>query len=405
MNNNVIVLGGDGFCGWPAALHLSNQGYDVTIVDNLVRRKTDIELESNSLTPIKSMSDRVDKWKELTGKEIEFYYFDISEHYHRLLNLLKEKQPRAVVHFAEQRAAPYSQKSSFHKRYTVDNNLNATNNLLASIVEADLEDTTHVVHLGTTGTAGYSSFPMPIPEGFIDVKVPTDEGEITMEMPWPLHSPSIYHLTKSQDFLTFQFYNQNDKISITDLRQGIVWGCQTQETKLHEDLINRWDYDFDYGTVLNRFLIQSQVEHPLTVYGTGGQTRAFIHLQDSVKCVQLAIENPPSRYDKVKVINQVTECLNVRDLAEKVKELTGAQIRYYKNQREEAVENQLRMSNQNLLDMGLDPIKLDDRLLEEVINIAGKYKDRCDLSKIITDSRWSKGKEVDKVGSDEPIKE
>lgn len=396
---NIIIFGGDGFCGWPAALHLSNIGYNVTIVDNLSRRMIDVELGVNSLTPIIPIMDRVDKWKELTGKEIEFYLIDVSDHYHRILSLLKEKRPIAVVHYAEQRAAPYSMRSSYHKRYTINNNINATNNILCAIVESGLE--IHMVHLGTTGTAGYVTTPMDIPEGYFDVKVMTDEGEIEMEMPWPLKSPSHYHLTKSMDFLMFEYFNNNDNLRCTDLRQGIIWGCETAETRKHPDLINRWDYDHWYGTCLNRFLIQSQIGHPLTIYGTGGQTRAFINIEDSVKCIQLAIENPPST-DKVRVLNQMTECHNILQLAQTISYFTGSKIKYYQNPRKEAKENKLRMTNKGLIELGLKPITLHEGLLREISETAGKYKDRCNKDKIMSACTWSNDIKVDLKEYDTP---
>ncbi len=252
----VIVLGGDGFCGWPSALHLSAQGHDVAIVDNLSRRKIDVELEVESLTPISSLGVRLKAWEEISGKAIPYYHFDIAEHYHRLLTLFEEMRPDAVVHFAEQRAAPYSMKSSFHKRYTVSNNLNATNNVLAAVVESGVD--IHLVHLGTMGVYGYGTAGMKIPEGYLKVKLDIPNGEmVSQEILYPANPGSIYHMTKTQDQLMFAFYAKNDKVRVTDLHQGIVWGTQTEETKLDERLINRFDYDGDYGTVLNRFLMQA----------------------------------------------------------------------------------------------------------------------------------------------------
>jgi UDP-sulfoquinovose synthase len=385
----IIVLGGDGFCGWPTTLHLSNLGHEVTIVDNLARRKADVELEVESLTPIQPMSTRLRAWGELTGRDVHFEYFDVADHYHRLLTLIEEWQPDAVVHFAEQRAAPYSMKSSWHKRYTVNNNLNATNNLLAAIVEADAD--VHVVHLGTMGVYGYGTAGIKIPEGYLKVQIQTDEGGVVeSEILYPPNPGSIYHMTKTQDQLLFAYYNKNDRIRITDLHQGIVWGTQTAETVLDERLINRFDYDGDYGTVLNRFLMQAAVGHPLTVHGTGGQTRAFIHLQDAVRCIQLAIENPPSPGSRVRVFNQMTEAHRILDLAKMVARLTGAEVDYVDNPRNEAPENDLAVENRQLLDLGLQPITLEDGLLREVTEIAQRYRDRCDLDKIPARSRWTK---------------
>jgi len=385
----VIVFGGDGFCGWPTSLHLSRAGYEVVVVDNFSRRSIEAELGAESLTPIRSMTERLEAWYELTGHRIAFRQLDVATDFDGLREVLAVHKPLACVHFAEQRAAPYSMKSARHRIYTVNNNLNATNSIMAAIV--DVDPSIHCVHLGTMGVYGYGAMGAVIPEGYFNVKLPQEGGgSVDREVLYPADPGSIYHMTKTQDALLFQFYAKNDHLRITDLHQGIVWGTQTPETELDERLINRFDYDGDYGTVLNRFLMQAAVGFPLTVNGTGGQTRAFIHIRDTVNCIRKAIESPPCAGDKVRILNQMTETHRIRDLAKLVQSMTGSEIVNVVNPRTELDENDLQVANARFRALGIAATTLEVGLLEEVRNVAQRYRDRCDFSKIPCVSYWSR---------------
>lgn len=382
----VLVMGGDGFVGWPVSLRLSNAGNDVTIVDNFFRRQADFELGVESLTPIKLLADRVSCWKKLTGKKLNYKRLDVSRNYYGLVDLMRKLKPEVIIHLAEQRAAPYSMKSEIHKRYTVNNNINATHNILCAIVETDMD--VHLVHIGTAGVYGYNDSSVTIPEGYLDYHVKNGSDYIKMRDLFPMRPGSIYHMTKTMDSMMFRFYAQNNGIRITDLHQGVIWGINTPETETSEDLFNRFDYCGDYGTVLNRFLMQSAINHPITVYGLGEQTRAFIHIVNTCDCIEIAVANPPSNFDEVLIFNQTTEQLRLIDLANMVKELTGVEIQHCSNPRVEPEKNSLVMDNAKFLSLGLNPIKVDEKQLSGILRLADKYKDRIKREKIYCTSVW-----------------
>jgi UDP-sulfoquinovose synthase len=312
----------------------------------------------------------------------------VATEYERFRGWLADNRPDAIIHFAEQRAAPYSMKTDRHKVYTVNNNVSATHNVLAAMVETGID--AHLVHLGTMGVYGYSSIGAPIPEGYLDVEIDTPAGKKGQQILYPTRPGSVYHMTKSLDQILFQFYAQNDGLRITDLHQGIVWGTHTDQTRRHVQLINRFDYDGDYGTVLNRFLIQAAIDFPLTVHGTGGQTRAFIHIRDSVRCIELALGDAPRAGERVRIFNQMTETHRVRDLAHLIAGKTGAEVAFLPNPRKEADENELIVKNDQFLALGLEPTTLAEGLLDEIVEVARKYAHRIDRKRVPAVSAWTR---------------
>lgn len=377
----IFVLGGDGFCGWPTSLKLAKEGHEVYIIDNMSRRRIDEELNSNSLTEISPIGTRLDVAREL-GWDIRYWNIDITN-YGYLAKAVNELKPEVIVHFAEQRAAPYSMLGQHERRYTVDNNVIGTHNVLNAIV--DHSPNTHLVHLGTMGVYGYSKEFGAIPEGYLDINIPAT-GEDTSIL-YPTNPGSVYHMTKSLDQLLFQFYNKNWGLKITDLHQGIVWGTQTEETMMSEKLVNRFDYDGVYGTVLNRFISQAATGNDLTVYGTGGQKRAFIHIQDTANCVNLAIQEEPDG-KKVRIFNQVSEVRQVKELAELISNKYGSKIIYHDNPRKEMPENDLEVDNTGLKSLGFEPITLSMNLIDDVRYIAAKMQENLKKENIMTSPRW-----------------
>lgn len=379
----IFVLGGDGFCGWPTALKLAKNGHKVFILDNLSRRQIDVETKSNSLTNISSITTRVATANEILESDIEFVNVDITD-YEKFVGHVEKHRPDTIVHFAEQRAAPYSMISNKERRYTVDNNVVATHNVLNAIVDVDQD--IHLVHLGTMGVYGYSKEFGDIPEGYLDITINQTNEQV--DILYPTNPGSVYHMTKSLDQILFQFYNKNWKLKITDLHQGIVWGTQTEETRLDPQLVNRFDYDGLYGTVLNRFISQAAVDHPLTVYGVGGQKRAFIHIEDTANCVMLACQTPPEDTSRVRIFNQVSEVQEVNELADMIATRYGAAIQYLDNPRKEAPVNDLSVVNEGLKSLGFEPITLNEGLIDDVKFIAEQCKDYMLFENVTNSPKW-----------------
>ncbi len=379
----VLVIGGDGYCGWATALYLSERGYEVAILDSLVRRHWDAELCIQTLTPIAPIQQRIGRWEELTGKSLPLYIGDINN-YSFLSNTLQEFKPDSIVHFGEQRSAPFSMIDREHAVLTQTNNVMGTLNLLYAIHEI-LPDC-HLVKLGTMGEYGTPN---------IDI----EEGYITIEhngrkdtLPYPKQPGSFYHLSKVHDTHNIHFACKIWGIRATDLNQGVVYGVLTEETGRDDLLINRLDYDGIYGTALNRFCIQAAIGHPLTVYGNGSQTRTFLDIRDTVRCVELAIATPAKK-GEFRVFNQFTEQFSVKDLALKVQQAAGTlglkvEINNIENPRVEAEDHYFNAKNTNLLNLGLEPHFLSDSLLDSLLNFAVKYQNRVDRSQILPKVSW-----------------
>lgn len=379
----VLVIGGDGYCGWATALYLSNRGYEVGILDSLVRRHWDNELGVETLTPIALIQQRLQRWQDLTGKSIDLFIGDITN-YEFLHKTLQQFQPNALVHFGEQRSAPFSMIDREHAVLTQVNNVVGTLNLLYAMRE-DFPDC-HLVKLGTMGEYGTPN---------IDI----EEGYITIEhngrkdtLPYPKQPGSMYHLSKVHDSHNIHFACRIWGLRATDLNQGVVYGVLTEETAMDELLINRLDYDGVFGTALNRFCIQAAIAHPLTVYGKGGQTRGFLDIRDTVRCVELAIANP-AQAGEFRVFNQFTEQFSVGDLALMVKKAGNAiglnvEINHLDNPRVEKEEHYFNAKNTKLLDLGLQAHLLSDSLLDSLLNFAIKYQERVDHKQILPKVSW-----------------
>jgi len=381
----IAVLGGDGYCGWATALYLSARGNDVAIVDNFIRRLWDHELGAQTLTPIRPLNERLNVWNQLTGKMIDSFVGDICD-YGFLADFIRTWEPEAIIHFAEQRSAPYSMIDRQHAVFTQLNNVEGTLNLLYAI--HDLAPDCHLVKLGTMGEYGTPN--IDIEEGYIKIE---HNGRSDL-LPFPKQPGSFYHLSKVHDSHNIAFACKIWGIRATDLNQGVVYGTITDEVAMDEALINRFDYDEVFGTVLNRFCAQAALGYPLTVYGKGGQTRGFLDIQDTVRCLEIACQNP-AKQGEFRVFNQFTEQFSILQLAQMVqhagKELgLKVEIDHLPDPRVELEEHYYNAKHSRLVDLGLEPHKLSDTLLDSMIHIAMKYRDRIDTSLFIPKVNWRK---------------
>ncbi|MDB5084619.1 MAG: nucleoside-diphosphate-sugar epimerase [Bacilli bacterium] len=380
---NILVAGGDGFCGWPTALYLSNQGHEVSIVDKLIRRNWDEELGSNSLTPIATLDERVNRWKTITGKTIRTFQGDLCD-YAFLSDVIKQTLPDVFVHFAEQRSAPYSMMDREHAVFTQVNNVVGTLNVIYAVKE--IVPDCHIIKLGTMGEYGTPN--IDIEEGFLNVRHNGREDVL----PFPKQPGSMYHLSKVHDSHNLMFACRVWGLRVTDLNQGVVYGLHTNETLLDPILVNRLDYDGVFGTALNRFLIQAAIGHDITVYGEGGQTRGFLNLVDTVRCIEIAANNPAD-HGEFRVFNQFTEEFSVNDLAAKAQKIAQnegyeANIVHLENPRVEKEQHYYHAAHTKLVDLGLSPNLLTDDVLRTIFQTVVQFKSRVLHQNVLPKIKW-----------------
>jgi len=376
----ILVLGGDGYLGWPTALHLSEHGHEVAVADNFARRHYDDELGVESLVPIEPLRVRIAAWKEITGKDIGCYVGDLCDPVFAY-RMISNFRPDAVVHYAEQRAAPYSMIDRGHAVYTQSNNVLGTLTLLYAIAEIDPR--IHLVKLGSIGVYGTPN--IDIEEGWLDL----EHNGRTDRVLFPKRPGSFYHLSKVHDSHNIEFACRIWDLRATDLNQGVVYGQQTAETARDERLATRFDYDAVFGTVLNRFTIQAVIGHPLTVYGGGNQTRGIIDIRDTVRCIQLACENPANR-GEFRVFNQMTESMSVQEIADTVKAASpeDVTVEHLDNPRVELPEHYYNVKHTTLVELGLDPHLLSDPLIESLSEITKRYAHRVRLEALRPTVKW-----------------
>jgi UDP-sulfoquinovose synthase len=376
----ILILGGDGYLGWPTALHLSDRGHDVGVGDNFVRRQYDHEMGVESLVPIEPLHTRTRVWRELSGRSIDTFVADLTDA-RATFDMIEEFRPDTIVHFAEQRAAPYSMIDREHAVYTQHNNVIGTLNVLYAIQKIDPE--IHLVKLGTMGEYGTPN--IDIEEGWLDV---THKGR-TDRVLYPKRPGSFYHLSKVHDSHNIEFACRIWGLRATDLNQGVVYGQQTPQTALDDRLATRFDYDAIFGTVLNRFVVQAVLGEPLTIYGEGGQTRGVIDIRDTVECLRITSEQPAER-GEFRVFNQMTESFTVTEIAKVVATAYSGEvgIENLDNPRVESEMHYYNVVHSGLVDLGLTPHRLSETLITSMFEVAERYKDRVDPDALVPLVNW-----------------
>ena len=376
----IMVLGGDGYLGWPTALHLSATGHDIAIADNFARRGYDYEIGVDSLTPIESLQTRVRTWRQLSGKAIATYIGDLCDA-DFTYQMIREFAPEAIVHYAEQRAAPYSMVDRKHAVYTQTNNVVGNLNVLYAI--ADINPDIHLVKLGTMGEYGTPN--IDIEEGWLELEHKGRRDRVL----YPKRPGSFYHLSKVHDSHNIEFACRIWGLRATDLNQGVVYGQQTDETAIDDRLATRYDYDAVFGTVLNRFVIQAVIGLPLTVYGNGGQTRGLIDIRDTVRCIQLACE-APAEPGEFRVFNQMTQTMSVRQIAETIAAASpeAVTIEQLENPRVELEDHYYNVVHSGLAELGLQPHLLSDTLIESLFEITKRYAHRVRPQAMVPTIQW-----------------
>src|SRR5687767_13304099 len=393
----ILILGGDGYLGWPTAMRFSARGHEVFVVDNFSRRRWHHEHSTDSLTPITSLAERIEAWRGISGRTIQAMIGNIDDG-EFLDQVVADTLPEAVIHYGEQPSAPYSMISRRHAVNTQQTNVIGTLNLLFAI--RDQVPDAHLVKLGTMGEYGTPN--IDIEEGFIEIE---HKGRRDT-LPFPKMPGSLYHLSKVHDSHNIHFACRIWGLRATDLNQGVVYGIETEESAGDERLLTRFDYDEYFGTVLNRFCVQAVIGHPLTVYGEGGQTRGFLNIRDTLQCVEIAVDNP-AELGEFRVFNQFTEQFSVSELAELVRKAAGetgrqVEVRKYPNPRIEAEQHYYNAANTKLHELGLDPHHLGEELVTSMLGIIDRYRDRVIERAIMPRTRWKPGELVGEVPSETP---